>query len=270
MLRNPQKMTPQQSDLRACILPARKHCGAQRKSLEICESKDMVTRSSRAQEPHEAFKTRKRKPELKREAVLLTAAHLFVTQGYRRTSMEDIADSLAITKPALYHYFTSKEDILVGCYSHGIANILARLEHEEKATGTGLEKTRAFLHAWIELVTTMEFGQCVVTLDDNELTPVARREVRKLKKRMDRTLRQRIAEGVEDGTIKPCNIRLVAFAFGGAINSIGTWYDPKGKLNPSEFTNAYSEILIDGVSAKQNKKRRPSAAVASKDSTSTS
>jgi AcrR family transcriptional regulator len=172
--------------------------------------------------------------------------------------MEDIADSLAITKPALYHYFASKEDILVGCYSHGIANILTRLDHEEKATGTGLEKTRAFLHAWIELVTTMEFGQCVVTLDDNELTPVARREVRKLKRRMDRTLRQRIAGGVEDGTIKPCNIRLVAFAFGGAINSIGTWYDPNGKLNPMEFANAYTDILIDGVSMHSRTGRRAS------------
>jgi hypothetical protein len=41
---------------------------------------------------------------------------------------------------------------------------------------------------------------------------------------------------------------LVAFAFGGAINSIGTWYSPEGKLDPSEFAIAYTDILIDGVS----------------------
>ena len=159
----------------------------------------MPRRSSRADQPHKAFENRKRKPELKREAVLLTAAHLFLKQGYRRTSMEDIADQLRITRPALYHYFASKEDILVDCYSYGISSILARLEHANKATGSGLEKTRAFLRAWIEVVTTFEFGQCVVTLDDNELTPASRTEVRKLKKRIDRTLRKRIAEGVADG-----------------------------------------------------------------------
>ena len=118
--------------------------------------------------------------------------------------MEDIADQLQITRPALYHYFRSKEDILVDCYSYGIASILARLEHANKATGSGLEKTRAFLRAWIEVVTTFEFGQCVVTLDDNELTPASRTEVRKLKKRIDRTLRRdrgKVADGHQ-----ACNI----------------------------------------------------------------
>src|ERR1700733_2855930 len=98
----------------------------------------MATRSSRPEHAHKAFDNRKRNPELKREAVLLTAAHLFLKQGYRRTSMEDIADQLQITRPALYHYFRSKEDILVDCYSYGIASILARLEHANKATGSGL------------------------------------------------------------------------------------------------------------------------------------
>ena len=106
------------------------------------------------------------------------------------------------------------------------------------------------------MVTTFEFGQCVVTLDDNELTPASRVEVRKLKRRIDRTLRKRIAEGVADGTMKPCNIRLVAFAFGGAINSIGAWYNPQGKLNPAEFVNAYTDILIDGVSMRTKTGKR--------------
>ncbi len=218
----------------------------------------MAKSSKQALQAHGAFQNRKRKPELKREAVLLTAAHLFLKQGYRKTSMEDIARQLEITKPALYHYFTSKDAILVGCYSHGIASILGRLEHAEKATGSGLEKTRAFLRAWIGVITELEFGLCVVTLDDNELTPAARREVRRLKRRIDLSLRQRIAEGVADGTMKPCDVRLVAFAFGGAINSMGTWYDPSGKLTKSEFASIYADILIDGVSTRR-KKAKPIA-----------
>jgi AcrR family transcriptional regulator len=216
----------------------------------------MATRSSQPHNAIRAFANRKRKPELKREAVLLTAAHLFLQKGYRRTSMEDIADSLEITKPALYHYFSSKEVILVNCYSNGIANILARLDHADKASGTGLERTREFLLEWIDAVTTLEFGQCVVALDDNELTPAARREVRKLKRRMDRSLRERITEGVADGTIKPCNVRLAAFAFGGAINSIGIWYNPEGKLNHAEFASAYTDILIDGITVPSAKRKR--------------
>ncbi len=59
--------------------------------------------------------------------------------------MEDIAEQLKITRPALYHYFSSKEDILVDCYSYGISSILARLEHANQATGSGLEKNACIL-----------------------------------------------------------------------------------------------------------------------------
>src|SRR5205814_1485283 len=65
--------------------------------------------------PHDkAFANRRRDPATKREAVLKTAAQLFIEKSYSRTSMNDVAERLNITKPALYHYFQNKEQILVG------------------------------------------------------------------------------------------------------------------------------------------------------------
>jgi AcrR family transcriptional regulator len=58
-------------------------------------------------EPWKAFQVRQRNLDEKRDAVLQTAAHLFLEQGYRRTSMGELAKRLKITKPALYHYFWS-------------------------------------------------------------------------------------------------------------------------------------------------------------------
>jgi len=37
---------------------------------------------------------------------------LFVEQGVQRTSLQDIADKLGITKPALYYHFASREDLV--------------------------------------------------------------------------------------------------------------------------------------------------------------
>src|SRR5690349_10764907 len=45
-----------------------------------------------------AFADRRRDPETKREAVLQTAAQLFLEKSYGRTSMNDVADRLNITK----------------------------------------------------------------------------------------------------------------------------------------------------------------------------
>ena len=70
----------------------------------------------RAHEPWKAFQARQRNQDIKRDAVLQTAAHMFLEQGYRRTSMSELAKRLQITKPALYYYFHNKEQILVECY----------------------------------------------------------------------------------------------------------------------------------------------------------
>jgi len=161
--------------------------------------------------------------------------------------MNDLADRLNITKPALYHYFKNKEDILVGCYQHGIASIEARLKRAGGTAGSGVEKTRAFVHAYVDAVVSLDFGQCVATLDDAELSPSARAAVRKLKRRIDSTLRHFIEEGIADGTIQPCNSKLASFAIAGAINWIGTWYDPSGALQGKEIVENYTRLLVDGL-----------------------
>ena len=91
-----------------------------------------------SREPWKAFQVRHRSMELKRDAVLLTAAHLFLEHGYQKTSMSLLAARLNITKPALYYYFRNKEEILVECYRAGIANIEGHLDRSNRSTpGSG-------------------------------------------------------------------------------------------------------------------------------------
>lgn len=47
-----------------------------------------------------------------RERIQDVARELFVQQGVQRTSLQDIADRLGITKPALYYHFTSREELI--------------------------------------------------------------------------------------------------------------------------------------------------------------
>jgi AcrR family transcriptional regulator len=47
------------------------------------------------------------------DAVRAKAAHLFETQGYAATTMNDIADAAGMLPGSLYHHFASKEDIAI-------------------------------------------------------------------------------------------------------------------------------------------------------------
>jgi AcrR family transcriptional regulator len=49
----------------------------------------------------------------KREEILSVALELVATQGFRRTSIKDIADAVGLTQAGLLHYFESKDELWV-------------------------------------------------------------------------------------------------------------------------------------------------------------
>ncbi|MEW6050583.1 MAG: TetR/AcrR family transcriptional regulator [Candidatus Zixiibacteriota bacterium] len=66
--------------------------------------------------------------ELRREQLLKSAHELFVKQGYRGTSTEDIARNAGLTKGALYFHYKSKEEILLALIKHITEGYRAELD----------------------------------------------------------------------------------------------------------------------------------------------
>src|SRR5437660_2617136 len=48
----------------------------------------------------------------RRASILSAAAEVFRRRGYNRTTIEEIAAELFLTKAGVYHYFSSKQEIL--------------------------------------------------------------------------------------------------------------------------------------------------------------
>ena len=54
---------------------------------------------------------RNKYPEETVRRILDTAEQLFIEKGYDRASLQDIIEATGLSKGAIYHHFTSKEDI---------------------------------------------------------------------------------------------------------------------------------------------------------------
>ena len=207
----------------------------------------MNSRTATAQElPWVPFEDRRRARDQKREAVLRMAVTMFLEQGYHRTSLNEVATRLNITKPALYNYFSSKEDILFECYRLGREMYDESIDAIRKQDGSGIEKLRALIRAYASVVT-QDFGMCLVRLDDRELGDKQRAEVRAAKRRYDAAFRKQIMAGIEDGSIRPCDPKLVTFAITGALNRIGDWYRPDGELSVDAISDSFAEHLTQGL-----------------------
>jgi AcrR family transcriptional regulator len=193
-----------------------------------------------------AFANRRRDPATKRDAVLQTAAQLFIDKSYGRTSMNDVAKRLHITKPALYHYFQNKEQILLECYRLGTALIEDTLNEIAAHCGTGLEKVEAFIFSYANVMT-VNFGRCVMRFDEGDLSEEARSDVRRYKRKIDRRLRGFIQEGIDDGSIIACDAKIAAFSIAGALNWICQWYEPEGALSGEEIASQFAQTLTGGL-----------------------
>jgi AcrR family transcriptional regulator len=196
-----------------------------------------------------AFADRRRDPATKREAVLKTAAQLFLEKSYARASLNDVAERLKITKPALYHYFRNKEEILLECYRLGTGLIEETLNDIAAHCGTGLEKVEAFIYSYANVMT-VNFGRCVMRLEDGDLSAEALAEVRGYKRKIDRRLRSFLQEGIADGSITPCDAKIAAFSIAGALNWICQWYEPEGALSAEEIASQFARTLTQGLARK--------------------
>ncbi|MBW0105006.1 TetR/AcrR family transcriptional regulator [Pseudonocardia sp. KRD291] len=82
-----------------------------------------------------------------RVRVLATAAEIFSRRGFRATSMNEIAAAVGLSKPTLYHYFRSKEELLVRLYSDVLDESLALALEVVDSEPTPLEAVRELIRS---------------------------------------------------------------------------------------------------------------------------
>ena len=139
---------------------------------------------SAAASPWRMSRARLRDRELKREAVIRAAAREFNRNGYHNTSLDDIAAALQVTKPTVYYYVTSKEQLLFECFVAGVEQIHAAFRAVRQLPLPARERLNAVLRHYGEAVAS-EFGWCMVRAEDQDLSPAMSRHIKSLKSEVD-------------------------------------------------------------------------------------
>lgn len=74
---------------------------------------------------------------MRREEILDVAQQLVETRGYEQMSIQDVLTALGISKGALYHYFSSKQDLLAGIVDRTAERIRTHLARVAEEPGLG-------------------------------------------------------------------------------------------------------------------------------------
>ena len=81
------------------------------------------------------------------------AAKLFNTKGYLQTTMDDITTAARFSKGGIYHYFSSKDEILFFVLDRYLDRVLQDLEHELEEIQNAREKIKFIISRHLRLYT---------------------------------------------------------------------------------------------------------------------
>ncbi len=196
--------------------------------------------------PWRANRERLRDREIKRDAVIRAAARAFNRKGYHNTSLDDIAAALEVTKPTVYYYVSNKEQLLFECFVAGIERIRAAFRDARARAAPARERLKAVLRQYGEAVAS-EFGWCMVRAEDQDLSPDMSAHIKAMKSEIDQGIRRLLREGVQDGSIHPCDPKMTAFALAGALNWIAHWYREAQGMTGTEIAEAFISVFECGL-----------------------
>ncbi len=96
---------------------------------------------------------RRRLPRPVRERQILDAAiAVFSRRGFHSASMEDIAELAGVSKPMIYAYLGSKDDLFIACIRREAQRLMELITAAVPAGGTQNERIHGGLLAFFEFV----------------------------------------------------------------------------------------------------------------------
>jgi AcrR family transcriptional regulator len=183
---------------------------------------------------------------IKREAVLREATRIISRQGYHNTSLDDIAEALQVAKGTLYNYVKDKQEILFECHMMSLDLGEAAFSFAESHGSNGYTKLRLMFRAYLTWLNAVLGGGGVASdvtalrLSDQDIVIVRRDEAQE-------RLITYFEQGFADRSLRSIDARLAIYTLMGAVNSIQSWFTPKGRLSLDQLVTGVIDILMRGI-----------------------
>ena len=183
--------------------------------------------------------------ERKREAVIIAAAEAFHENGYAGTTLDYIAAQLGVTKKALYHYVSGKQEILFEIFELWLNLQELAIVAAESSEGAAEDKIRVYAHAYLtsifdQLVPTERIVGALYALDDSDIQHIQNR-----RRRNDARL-SKLFQGKTAKNLSNWDPKYAVHVLNGAIDWMFKWYKPGGAEKPEQAVDKVMDILMQG------------------------
>ncbi len=184
------------------------------------------------------------KRNLQRNTVLEAAAKLFSEKGFAGASLGDVAKDLKISRPALYYYFSSKQEILSSLVDAiSVASKKAVDEISAKQIDP-VAKLHEMTYRQLLFVMRNRLSYLVVVKAEEEFVAETRELNLTAKKAVLMSFQKVIAEGIESGQLRKVDPAVAALGLIGMCSWCAWWFKDDGRLHDTEVAEQLTQMAL--------------------------
>jgi AcrR family transcriptional regulator len=171
---------------------------------------------------------------------------VFAERGYDGASMDDVAREAGITKAAIYHHVSGKEELLARGLNGALDALFAILAEPGADRGDPDARLRYIVRRVAETTFTLlpELSVLFRVRPTCEAARKALERRRVFDRRIADLIRQAQRDGALSSEVEPGLASRLIF---GMSNSVVEWYRPGGALGPSEIAAAVERLAFEGL-----------------------
>lgn len=190
--------------------------------------------------------------EYKRKTSIgVVAARLFDKKGYLETSLKDISVEAKLSKGCIYHYFSSKHEILYFILDAYMDHLLAGLEEELGNITDNSSKIKHIMFRHLMLYNNKVPEARAILVDANNLPEEYYKAIAFKQRKYAKTLTDVLSSFFNDNMPME-KLRAISYILFGMCNSIMHWHNPDGPIKLEELSAICYDIFMDGITHHNN------------------
>ena len=201
-------------------------------------------------------RTRTRKSEKKRDAIMAAAIEVLNARTYALATMTEIASALDLRDATIYYYFPSKQALFYACHVRSMDRFERYLKTADDEGATGAEKLERFLFHLID--DSAKAGPLLYFGDYFHLEPDHRAAVATRAETLTAMLERFLKVGIEDSSIVRCETELVVQLLLGMLIWLAKWVPTVKGLTAERLLAAIGAFGLHGLESRGGG-RAPSA-----------
>ena len=184
----------------------------------------------------------------KRCAIGRAASSLFQEKGYLETSLKDISVAANLSKGGIYHYFSSKHEILYFVLDNYMDLLLGGLEEELKNISDNSSKIRFILFRHLTLYNTKVPEAKALLIDSRNLPSKYFKSIAAKEKKYARILTDVLSDFF-DSSVPKDKVKAISYTMFGMCNAIMYWYNSEGPITLEELSGICHDVFMKGITS---------------------